>query len=174
MQRLPARTRTPRAQVTSTRKGLRNQLKSLLWRKAGSSSFLSSTPAATDSPAGTAPSTPTAAGAAAAGAGTPLPGAYLHSSVEGEMRALSDLAMLLRDYDTALSTLRLLASDFKQDKAWKHYAAVQVCAAGSLFALVGWPRECGTRGPARQLGWGAGTRTGAFGVLPLVLRSWHN
>lgn len=42
------------------------------------------------------------------------------------MRALSDLALMLRDTETAIGTLRLLASDFKQDKAWKHYAAVQV------------------------------------------------
>lgn len=112
------------AQVTSTRKGLRNQLKSLLWRKAGSSTLISAMGGASDSPASTAPSTPTGSGSSA----QQLPGAYLHSSVEGEMRALGDLALALRDSETALSTLRLLASDFKQDKAWKHYAAVQVRA----------------------------------------------
>lgn len=115
----------PSSQVTSTRKGLRNQLKSLLWRKSSSSSFLPS--AATDSPSATAPATPSSATAAgAAGAHPALHGGYAASSVEGEMRALSDLALMLRDADTALGTLRLLASDFKQDKAWKHYAAVQV------------------------------------------------
>lgn len=32
----------------------------------------------------------------------------------------------MQDYDTCLSTLRLLASDLKADKEWRHYAAVQV------------------------------------------------
>ena len=33
---------------------------------------------------------------------------------------------LTQDYETSASTLRLLASDYKQDKAWKYYAGVQV------------------------------------------------
>ena len=62
------------------------------------------------------------------------------------MRALSDLALMLRDSETALGTLRLLASDFKQDKAWKHYAAVQVGARAGPARVAGafgwnqWPR----------------------------------
>lgn len=53
------------------------------------------------------------------------------------MRVLSDLSLMLRDYDTALSTLRLLASDFKQDKAWKHYAAVQEALGATIIMMGG-------------------------------------
>ena len=34
--------------------------------------------------------------------------------------------MLLKDYETCSSTLRLLGPELKSDKAWKHYAGVQV------------------------------------------------
>lgn len=43
------------------------------------------------------------------------------------MRVLADYAFILRDYELAASNLRLLASDYKTDKAWKRYAGVQVC-----------------------------------------------
>lgn len=33
---------------------------------------------------------------------------------------------LLQDYETALSTLRLLCSDLKTDKKWRQYASAQV------------------------------------------------
>ena len=90
------------------RKGLRNQLKGLLWRGKG----------ATGSGAGQGPETPRVASASG-----PTYGA---ASVEGQMRALADLAFILQDYDTAAATLRLLAADLKADKAWKHYAGAQV------------------------------------------------
>jgi trafficking protein particle complex subunit 8 len=51
---------------------------------------------------------------------------YDHSTIEGQMRGLADLAFMMQDYETSASTLRLLASDYKQDKAWKQYAGVQV------------------------------------------------
>jgi hypothetical protein len=51
------------------------------------------------------------------------------------MRALADLAFTMQDYDTALSTLRLLASDLRADKAWKQYAAVQVTILPIASAL---------------------------------------
>jgi hypothetical protein len=89
-------------QVTAARKGLRNQLKTLLFRKSG-------------------PETPRASAAAPAAA-------YGPSTLEGQMRQLADLAFMMQDYDTATSTFRLLASDYKADKAWRHYSAVQVMA----------------------------------------------
>lgn len=112
-------------QVTANRKGLRNQLKSLLWRKPGSSSG--------GQDGGSMPSTPTAAGG---GAGTPA--SYAPGSVESAMRQLSDLALQLGDYDTAASTLRLLASDTKADRAYKAYAGVQE-ALGAAAVLAGAP-----------------------------------
>ena len=87
-------------QVLATRKGVRNQIKNLLWRSKSS-----------------APDLPRAAAAAGPAFGA--------QSVEGQLRQLADLAFLMQDYETCLSTLRLLASDLKSDKDWRHYAAAQ-------------------------------------------------
>ncbi len=54
------------------------------------------------------------------------------------MRQLSDLALALGDYDTAASTLRLLASDTRADRAYKAYAGVQE-ALGAAAVLAGAP-----------------------------------
>ena len=56
--------------------------------------------------------------------------AYGPGTLEGQMRALADLAFMLQDYDTCASTLRLLGPELKADKAWKHYAGCQVGAGG--------------------------------------------
>ena len=107
-------------QVSTTRKGLRNQLKSLLWRKSGGSS---------------ASGTLGDGGAGSAGAATQSGAGYHYSSVESQMRQLADLALMLGDCETAATTLRLLASDFKSDRAYKHYAGVQE-ALGAVAALA--------------------------------------
>lgn len=52
------------------------------------------------------------------------------------MRQLSDLALALGDYDTAASTLRLLASDTRADRAYK--AGVQE-TLGAAAVLAGAP-----------------------------------
>ncbi len=49
------------------------------------------------------------------------------------MRQLADLAFVMQDYETAQSTLKLLASDYKTDKAWKHLAGVQVGLCFGIF-----------------------------------------
>jgi hypothetical protein len=54
------------------------------------------------------------------------------------MRQLSDLALMLGDYETASSTLRLLASDTKADRAYKAYAGVQE-ALGAAAVMMGAP-----------------------------------
>ena len=54
------------------------------------------------------------------------------------MRQLSDLALMLGDYDTASATLRLLGSDTKADRAFKAYAGVQE-ALGAAAVLSGAP-----------------------------------
>lgn len=112
--------------MTVNRKGLRNQLKSLLWRKTGVGT-------GADSPA--TPGTPSAAGGSGSSAGGV---SYAAGSVESAMRQLSDLALQLGDYDTAASTLRLLASDTKADRAYKAYAGVQE-ALGTAAVLAGAP-----------------------------------
>lgn len=43
---------------------------------------------------------------------------------------------MLRDYELALSNYRLISTDYKLDKAWKHYAGVQVRAWQSLFSYL--------------------------------------
>lgn len=132
---MEGRVRALSAQVASTRRGLRNQLRSFLWRKS-SSSFGAAAVSAVGSllEAGAPPSPQQQAqaqqqhnsGGGSSAAAAPAAPQYPASSVEAQMRQLADLALMLGDYDTATSTLRLLASDFKGDKAYKHYAGVQV------------------------------------------------
>lgn len=93
-------------QVSATRKGFRNQIKNLWWRK-GKEEIV-------DSPNG--PS-------------------YTFSSVESQIRILGDYAFMLRDYELALSNYRLVSTDYKLDKAWKRYAGVQEMMGITYFLL---------------------------------------
>ncbi|XXG85723.1 hypothetical protein AAC387_Pa11g0756 [Persea americana] len=93
-------------QVSATRRGFRNQIKNLWWRKGKDD-----TP---DAPTG------------------PM---YTFSSVESQIRVLGDYAFMLRDYELALSNYRLLSTDYKLDKAWKRYAGVQEMIGLSYFML---------------------------------------
>ncbi|XP_031498646.1 uncharacterized protein LOC116263167 isoform X2 [Nymphaea colorata] len=94
------------AQVSTTRKGFKNQIKNLWWRKAKEE--------AADDPNGPK---------------------YSFSSLESQIRVLGDHAFMLRDYELALSSYRLLSTDYKIDKAWKRYAGVQEMAGLCLFML---------------------------------------
>ena len=50
-----------------------------------------------------------------------------HSACKLQIQQRLKLAVAsLQDYETAQSTLKLLASDYKSDKAYKHLAGVQV------------------------------------------------
>ncbi|XP_057525663.1 uncharacterized protein LOC130805064 isoform X2 [Amaranthus tricolor] len=93
-------------QVSATRKGFRNQIKNLWWRKAKE-----------DIP------------------DTPDGPAYTFSSTESQIRVLGDYAFMLRDYDLALSNYRLISTDYKLDKSWKRYAGVQEMTALAYFML---------------------------------------
>lgn len=93
-------------QVSITRRGFRNQLKNLWWRKGKE-----------DAPE------------------TPYGPTYTFSSVESQIRVLADYAFMLRDYELALSNYRLLSTDYKLDKAWKRYAGVQEMMGLSYFML---------------------------------------
>jgi hypothetical protein len=57
------------------------------------------------------------------------------------MRQLADLALMLRDHETALSTLRLLATDVRADKAYRHYAAAQEAVAVATLLGGGPPAD---------------------------------
>ncbi|KAM7505064.1 hypothetical protein LguiB_003968 [Lonicera macranthoides] len=93
-------------QVAATRKGFRNQIKNLWWRKGKDD-----TP---DNPSG------------------PM---YTFNSIESQIRVLADYAFMLRDYELALSNYRLLSTDYKLDKAWKQYAGVQEMMGLTYFML---------------------------------------
>ncbi|TYK25327.1 trafficking protein particle complex subunit 8 [Cucumis melo var. makuwa] len=94
-------------QVSATRKGFRNQIKNLWWRKGKDD--------AVDSPNG-----PT----------------YTYNSIESQIRVLGDYAFMLRDYELALSNYRLISTDYKLDKAWKRYAGVQALVAVFSIAVA--------------------------------------
>ncbi|KAK9805365.1 hypothetical protein WJX73_007226 [Symbiochloris irregularis] len=124
---LELRLRALNQQVLVSRKGLRNQLKSLWRGKSASSTSLANnsnnhTAPAPETPGRTGP-TPTAAGGQA----------YSTGSMEFQMRMLADVAFLMQDYELAGTTLRLLAADFKSDRAWKHYAGAQEMLALASF-----------------------------------------
>ncbi|XP_024378593.1 uncharacterized protein [Physcomitrium patens] len=93
-------------QVSATRRGLKNQLKNLWWRKGKEET--------SDVQAG---------------------GQYTFSSMESQIRVLADYAFMLHDYDLALQNYRLLSSDYKTDKAWKRYAGVQEMIGLCLFMM---------------------------------------
>ncbi|KAL5739887.1 hypothetical protein ACOSQ2_029067 [Xanthoceras sorbifolium] len=93
-------------QVSATRKGFRNQIKNLWWRKGKEDTL--------DTPNG------------------PM---YTFSSIESQIRILGDYAFMLRDYELALSNYRLISTDYKIDKAWKRYAGVQEMTGLTYFML---------------------------------------
>lgn len=93
-------------QVSATRKGFRNQIKNLWWRKGKED--------VPESPSGAM---------------------YTFNSTESQIRLLGDYAFMLRDYELALSNYRLISTDYKLDKAWKHYAGVQEMMGLAYFML---------------------------------------
>ncbi|PSS15857.1 Trafficking protein particle complex subunit like [Actinidia chinensis var. chinensis] len=93
-------------QVSATRKGLRNQIKNLWWRK-GKEDMPESFNGLM----------------------------YTFSSIESQIRVLADYAFMLRDYELAVSNYRLLSTDYKLDKAWKRYAGVQEMMGLTYFML---------------------------------------
>ncbi|XP_073261394.1 uncharacterized protein [Populus alba] len=100
------RVRVLNQQVSATRKGFRNQIKNLWWRKGKED-----TPDSSNGPM------------------------YTYSSVESQIRVLGDYAFMLGDYELALSNYRLISTDYKIDKAWKRYAGVQEMMGLTYFML---------------------------------------
>lgn len=67
-----------------------------------------------------------------------LQGFYRPDAPEAVMRRLADYAMMLRDFKLAQGTFEILCQDFKNDKAWRHYAAAnEMAAVSSLLAVSG-------------------------------------
>ncbi|KAK9072718.1 hypothetical protein SSX86_009153 [Deinandra increscens subsp. villosa] len=100
------RIRVLNQQVSATRKGFRNQIKNLWWRKGKE-----------DTPE------------------VQSVNMYTFNSIESQIRVLGDYAFMLRDYELASSNYRLLSTDYKLDKAWKRYAGVQEMMGLTYFML---------------------------------------
>jgi len=49
-------------------------------------------------------------------------GEYTHASPESQIRLAADLAMMCRDYDSALANYKLVHNDYKSQNAWKALA----------------------------------------------------
>lgn len=108
------------AQVALTRKGFKNQIKTLLWRNrsATSAAILSS---ATSNGGADVPATPLRTPrASTTGVFSSLSGS------QAQLRQLADTAFLVQDFHTAASTLRTLAVDYRSEGLWHSYASVQV------------------------------------------------
>ncbi|SMR61689.1 unnamed protein product [Zymoseptoria tritici ST99CH_3D1] len=60
-------------------------------------------------------------------------GFYRPDSAEAIMRKLADYCMMLRDFRLAHGVYEILCQDFKNDKAWRHYAGANEMAAVSLL-----------------------------------------
>lgn len=93
-------------QVSVTRKGFRNQIKNLWWRKGKEDA-----PEEHNGPM------------------------YTFSSIESQIRVLGDYSFMLQDYELALSNYRLISTDYKLDKAWRRFAGVQEMIGLCYFML---------------------------------------
>ncbi|KAK4617470.1 Transport protein particle subunit trs85-2 [Fulvia fulva] len=66
-----------------------------------------------------------------------LQGFYRPDAPEAVMRKLADYAIMLRDFKLAHGTFEILCQDFKNDKAWRHYADANEMAAVTLLLATG-------------------------------------
>lgn len=101
--------------ISSCRRGLKNQLKTFLFRK---------TPSESNIPRGDVDAV------SSYGDDSSLEFLELKSnSIESAMRQQSDLLLMVGDYTTAVSTLKLLSTDLKSDRLYFHFASAQECLA---------------------------------------------
>ena len=119
----------------ASRRGIRNQLRSFLFRK--SSSYLTS-----DGETNAAKSTLQGAHNSWNSRGRIDLGFDRHVSAEQyELRQLVDLLLMVGDFETALLTLRLLAIDFKGEKCYFDYASIQETLAMVTVLSDGVPAD---------------------------------
>ena len=96
------------AAVSNAKKGVKNAIKSF-WKKPIVSGYSDNS---------------TNGSAAVDNSSSPGSVRYRFDSIESQTRLLADTLFLMRDYDAALSTYRLVKDDYKNDKAYVHYASV--------------------------------------------------
>ena len=107
------------AVIIANRKGLKNQLKSFWGRSTGQIA----------KPEGD--------------------GGYARDCIESQMRRAADLSMALRDYEGAAGLYRLLAADYKADKAWRRLGAAQE-SLGHALAMTQTMRRWSAEGPPHR------------------------
>ena len=107
------------AVIIANRKGLKNQLKSFWGRSTGQIA----------KPEGD--------------------GGYARDCIESQMRRAADLSMALRDYEGAAGLYRLLAADYKADKAWRRLGAAQE-SLGHALAMTQTMRRWNAEGPPHR------------------------
>ena len=75
---------------------------------------------------------------------------FVHrDSIESQMRRAADLSMALRDYEGAAGLYRLLAADYKADKAWRRLGAAQE-SLGHALAMSTTTRRWSSEGPPHR------------------------
>eukprot|EP00977_Amphora_coffeiformis_P006112 scaffold1323_cov160-Amphora_coffeaeformis.AAC.17 len=60
---------------------------------------------------------------------------YRYDTIESQTRLLADSLFLMRDYEAAYSTYRLIRDDYKQDRAMAHYGSCQEMMAICLHFM---------------------------------------
>ena len=143
--------------IASTRKGLKNQLKTFWGRNVAAAGALGgfggsfgalANGAIGGGVGGGGPGAAVAPGTALEDRSDDETGRYSYRSPEKEIRLAADLAFSLRDHETAAHHYRLLQSDFKADRAYRHLA----CAHESLAEAL----ACVSSGDSRA--WDASSR----------------
>lgn len=112
--------------VSAMKKGVRNVFKSWLRKPKDLSTRASGANAV--------------GGGSAGGAGTTAV-TYRCDSIEAQTRLLADTAFLVRDYDLALQTYRLVRDDYKADKSTLHGANANEMIALCLLLTKGSPMQ---------------------------------
>ena len=130
------------ATVTNAKKGVKNVIKSF-WRKPKDNNILVNVSGYNDGENNNQTSGGDvgdqggggAASSAALSSSSNNNVKYRYDSIESQTRLLADTLFLMRDYEAALSSYRLVKDDYKHDKAHLHYASVQEMMVFCMYCL---------------------------------------
>jgi len=128
------------ATVTNAKKGVKNVIKSF-WRKPKDNNILVNVSGYNDGENNQASGGDVgdqgggAASSAALSSSSNNNVKYRYDSIESQTRLLADTLFLMRDYEAALSSYRLVKDDYKHDKAHLHYASVQEMMVFCMYCL---------------------------------------
>jgi len=127
------------ATVTNAKKGVKNVIKSF-WRKPKDNNILVNVSGYNDgennqTSGGDVGDQGGGAASSAALSSSSSNVKYRYDSIESQTRLLADTLFLMRDYEAALSSYRLVKDDYKHDKAHLHYASVQEMMVFCMYCL---------------------------------------